>query len=401
MMRSGERFVTAMGNKVADRVPVAPDISNYIPAKRTGLPFWDVYYHREVPLWKAYIDAAEYYGIDMWLGSCVGPPLVYELNRVESSVTIRPDETRDAMTRQIVWRTPDGELEATDLCFRADPPTHRTRMIKDIATDWKAFRHLRQPAVAVDEDLAAQMRLEAHSRGAAYGVSIGYPGFQAWEGLVEGSVATLSYLFMDAPEILDEWFELDLAVGTRAVELFLSTNPDYVTFGGSGTITLASPELAMRYAIPALARWSRMTAEAGVPSVLHSCGKSRVLVDMLAEHTQIDCINPLEVPPMGDVDLAEVKAARGHDIALMGNLHTTELMLYGSPDDVYAASVQAIHDGGEGGGFILSTGDQCPRDTPDENLFAMVQAAKDHGCYERTTGALLRNSATGSFGLRE
>ena len=71
----------------------------------------------------------------------------------------------------------------------------------------------------------------------------------------------------------------------------------------------------------------------------------------------------------------------GRDIALMGNLHTTDVMLRGSPADVTEACRRAIQDAGEGGGFILSTGDQWGRDTPDGNLLAMVEAAERYGRY--------------------
>ena len=119
-----------------------------------------------------------------------------------------------------------------------------------------------------------------------------------------------------------------------------------------------------------------MAKKAGVPTMLHSCGLERDLVAWCAEETDLDCINPLEVPPMGDCDLAELKRRYGDRIALMGNLHTTEVMLHGSPEDVMRASREAIEAAGAGGGFILSTGDQCGRDTPDENIRAMVRAAE-------------------------
>ena len=138
----------------------------------------------------------------------------------------------------------------------------------------------------------------------------------------------------------------------------------------------------MKYPIPALKKMSQMCRDAGVPTMLHSCGKSRLLVDMFAEHTCVNLINPLEIAPMGDVDLAEVKRARGHQITLMGNLHTTSVMLHGTPQTVRAATIQALRDAGSGGGFILSSGDQCPRDTPEENLFTMVQTAREFGVYD-------------------
>ena len=38
-------------------------------------------------------------------------------------------------------------------------------------------------------------------------------------------------------------------------------------------------------------------------------------------------------------------------------------------------------DAGAEGGFVLSTGDQCGRDTPEENILAMIETAKYYGKY--------------------
>ncbi|MCL2463170.1 MAG: hypothetical protein FWF44_10935, partial [Defluviitaleaceae bacterium] len=85
--------------------------------------------------------------------------------------------------------------------------------------------------------------------------------------------------------------------------------------------------------------------------------------------------------PMGDCDLKELKRLYGNKLVLKGNLHTTKVMLMGSAQDVADASKKAIDDAAEGGRFILSTGDQCGRDTPDENIFAMIETAKTYGKY--------------------
>ncbi len=387
-MTSKQRFLAAMRNEVPDRVPVSPDISNYVPARLTGRPFWDIYFHQEIPLWQAYINAADHFGIDMWIASCMDIPTTGQFENVEIKSRISKHDSGEAMIRRSVIRTPDGEMTTEEVCFIADPPTTTQKPIKDFAADWKKFKWLLQPPAALDASTVERRRSECHKRNQAFGMAMGYPGFQGWVGCVQGGVAALTYAYFDTPEILDEWFELDLRVGDRLMELALSARPDYLLFGGSGTITLASPDLAMKFAIPALTRWSKMAADAGVPTMLHSCGKSRLLVDMLAEHTCVNCINPLEVAPMGDVDLAEVKKARGRDIALMGNLHTVNTMLRGSADDVRKAAKQAMQDAGEGGGFILSTGDQVGRDTPDENIFAMVETAHKFGRYDQATGKL-------------
>jgi len=84
---------------------------------------------------------------------------------------------------------------------------------------------------------------------------------------------------------------------------------------------------------------------------------------------------------MGDCNLAELKRLYGDKLVLKGNLHTTDVMLNGTTDDVVRAARQAIDDAAEGGRFILSTGDQCGRETPDENLRAMIDTARTYGRY--------------------
>ena len=85
---------------------------------------------------------------------------------------------------------------------------------------------------------------------------------------------------------------------------------------------------------------------------------------------------------MGDIILKDPKERFGKNIALMGNLHTTEIMLFCSKEDIMKALINAMRDAGQNGGFILSSGDQCGRDTPDDNIFAMVEALNKYGRYD-------------------
>lgn len=71
-MNSKQRMLIALRNQQPDMVPVAPDISNMIPCRLTGKPFWDIYLYKNPPLWKAYIDAVRYFGFDGWLDNIEG-----------------------------------------------------------------------------------------------------------------------------------------------------------------------------------------------------------------------------------------------------------------------------------------------------------------------------------------
>jgi len=213
-------------------------------------------------------------------------------------------------------------------------------------------------------------------------VSIGYPGFQAWLDLFQGGLTDLSLWYYYNHDAIERLRELHERQVLRQMEMILDERPDFVLLGASGTLTLQSPRIARELSFPTIQKLTRMAREAGVPTMLHSCGKERELVRWCAEESDLSCINPLEIPPMGDCDLAEIKQAHGHQIALMGNLHTTDVMLLGTPEDVARAARAAIDAAGAGGGFILSTGDQCGRDTPDENILALIEVARTYGRYD-------------------
>ena len=82
------------------------------------------------------------------------------------------------------------------------------------------------------------------------------------------------------------------------------------------------------------------------------------------------------------MDLAEAKRRWGDKLCLKGNLNTFHLMYQGTVEEVERAAKKAIDAAADGGGYILSTGDQCARDTPDENLFKLVEISKTYGRYQ-------------------
>lgn len=162
----------------------------------------------------------------------------------------------------------------------------------------------------------------------------------------------------------------------------LEVKPDFLCVGGSGTLVFQNIDIVRQLTFPAVKKVVEFATEAGIPTHIHSCGPEKELVKLFAKETALTVIDPLEIPPMGDCDLKELKQLYGEKIVLKGNLHTTNVMLNGTVDDVIKASKKAIDDAAEGGRFILSTGDQCGRDTPFENLHAMIDTARTYGQYK-------------------
>ena len=377
-MTPRERFMVAMTNGTPDRVPVTPDISNMIPARRTGKPFWELYYFNEPPVWQAYIDAVKYFGIDGWF---IYGDLQWQWpgDRHESIEDLR--KTADRWVINYRCRIDDVNYRREDTYFIADPPTWTHKPVQNISEDWKVIEKLLAAPVGYNPSLFRQQRAALGDLG-AFGVHVGYPGFQNWFAFIGANgIEEQSYIYYDKHELIEEMRLLQEKQSLAQMEMALQEKPDFVILGGSGTITLQSPKIARELSLPTIKKLTAMARQAGVPTLLHSCGKERILAKWLAEETDLNCVNPLEVPPQGDCSLAEIKQAYGKRLALMGNLHTTDVMRYGSPQDVKRASLQAILDAGQGGGFILSTGDQCGRDTPDENVFTMVETSRTFGQY--------------------
>ena len=121
-MTSRQRVLTAMRNEVPDRVPVAPDISMYLPLRHSGCTPEDFWLGPKsgIPHWQAYLDAADHYGMDAWTAPVFGLPMIHEAAPVEWQHHSRLDPQRDAMINTATVSTPEGDLHQESVCYRGD-----------------------------------------------------------------------------------------------------------------------------------------------------------------------------------------------------------------------------------------------------------------------------------------
>jgi hypothetical protein len=98
----------------------------------------------------------------------------------------------------------------------------------------------------------------------------------------------------------------------------------------------------------------------------------------------INCLHPIEGPPMGNVTLAEAKAHMGRKICLEGNIQIGDIYSC-QPKEIEQAVIEAIRAAGKEGGFIL-----CPTASPYtptlpkpvlDNYLTMIRTARACGEY--------------------
>ena len=129
---------------------------------------------------------------------------------------------------------------------------------------------------------------------------------------------------------------------------------------------LISPDEYRRFELGPVAEVIRRVKDfADVPVMIHMCGETTDTMRLLPD-IGVDCFSCDTA-----VDLAVAKANIGDRMALMGNVAPVNTLMQGTPEDVRRESYECIEKAGLDGGFILSSGCEIPRDTPDENTIAM------------------------------
>ena len=377
-MTSRERLLAVLHGELPDCVPCCPDISNMVPCRLTGKPFWEIYAYQDPPLWKAHIDALRLFDIDGGFeaysyGDVLADP---DAAPVWEERVVKRNPDGSFVTQQFNLRT--GQWAGRVTVYTADNPPGRNVKPENVGlpatpSEWESLEGVKEWPRGLD--LWQLVRREMGDQG-VLGIHAG--ATTCMIGNEEGV-----YAYYDNPQPFRERVRWMMQRVEQRMEKIaaMEDRPDFLLCGGSGSLIWQTPDTFRELALPVLKHTTELAADLGIPTHVHSCGPEAAMVKMAAEETKLTIIDPLEVPPMGDCNLAELKQRYGDKIALKGNLHTTEVMLRGSPDDVRAASRKAIDDAAEGGGFILSTGDQCGRDTPDENLRAMIETARTYGRY--------------------
>jgi MtaA/CmuA family methyltransferase len=199
-------------------------------------------------------------------------------------------------------------------------------------------------------------------------------------GWVEGALAELADLrgvpnammdLVDEPERLTEALERCVEVEIAFARAQVAAGADIIGLGDA-VASQISPAMYERFALPYEQRIFAAVKEAGGIPRLHICGNtSRILHLMAQSGAQIIDIDWM-------VDMAAAAAAFAETGALVcGNFDPVRVMLQGTPEQVYQATIQCMQLGGSRS--ISAAGCEIPDGTPHENLHAQARALRDLG----------------------
>jgi len=192
----------------------------------------------------------------------------------------------------------------------------------------------------------------------------------------------LSISFYDEPELVSE-------IMTKCVDFYIEGGLRMINAGadiiliaddyGSISGPLLSPSLFREFIVPQVTRMVEAFRKLGAPVIFHSDGNIRKLTDDLVD-TGITALNPVE--RAAGMDLSEIKKVYGKRISIVGNVDNKNTLVNGSISDVELEVKECIDIAAEGGGYILCSDHSVHDDTPNENVFAMIEACNKYGWYK-------------------
>ncbi|MHB9038581.1 MAG: uroporphyrinogen decarboxylase family protein [Armatimonadota bacterium] len=138
---------------------------------------------------------------------------------------------------------------------------------------------------------------------------------------------------------------------------------------------IVSPAMYRSLVLPRLKKFFSAMRRAGFPAALHQCGDSEaVLPEMVASGADI-----LELDPSTSMKIA--KQASMGKTTVLGMVDPANVLHRGTPELVERKSREALEVMAPGGGFILGPGCALMPETPEENVMALIETAREYGAY--------------------
>ena len=191
----------------------------------------------------------------------------------------------------------------------------------------------------------------------------------AWMG-VEGLVDGL----YTCPDRFEALLEAAERLYDRHIQLAAESPAEVIWFGDNVTAKFISPKLFDRLCLPTYQRvMPRMRAAGKIP-IAHYDGSNRPLLRGLAQ-TDLPVIEAFTPPPMGDLGVAEAKAAWPDKVVWVnfpGNLFL-------EPEEmIYEYALNLLREGAPGGRLVIGCTEEFPLDQFEKTFGALGRALEDY-----------------------
>jgi MtaA/CmuA family methyltransferase len=280
----------------------------------------------------------------------------------------------DAFDIDYVSAISDPAVEATDcgaptVFFPDDPPANngQTPLLGDKAL----LDHLAQPGVKPQGRMANRLRVIEELKQ-----QVGER--KLVEGWIEGPCAEAADLrginnlmldFYDDPDFVVRLFDYVLALELEFAAAQVAAGADLIGIGDAAA-SLVGPHIYTEFVLPYELCMVHAIHRLGAKVRLHICGNTRRILGGMgslgADIVDLDFLAPL----------GEGRAAMGPGQVLLGNIAPVRDLCQGTPEAVYAIVAGCHHEAGDR--YIVGAGCEVPRDTPAENLHALVRYAREH-----------------------
>lgn len=246
--------------------------------------------------------------------------------------------------------------------------------------DWKNYRMPDPNAPFRYEGLREVLR-RSQENGMGVVGNVRGPYSCAWQLF---GLDTFSILFYEEPETVEAALTACTDFAIACTEQMVKMGVDAVLYSddyGSTLQPLMSPATFRQFLVPQLRRIREACTRLGIKMLLHCDGHiHQLLPDIMA--VGIDGLHPIE--RAAGMDLAAVKETYGKQVCIFGNVENKHVLTNGTPAEIEAQVRECIRIAAPGGGYCLCSDHSVHDDIPNENVFAMYEAARRYGRYPIT-----------------
>lgn len=194
-------------------------------------------------------------------------------------------------------------------------------------------------------------------------------------GWVEGALAECCDLMhmqevfinmLDEPEAIQQLIEICTEQGILFAKAQVEAGAHMIGVGDAAT-SLIGPTLYEEFVLPYQKRMIQAIHDMGVPVKLHICGNIGPVMHLVAQTgaDMVDCDFMVDMERAADILRSGT--------SICGNFNPVEIMLQGTAEMVKEETRRCMHLGRRNNNFV-APGCEVPKDTPPENMLALLEA---------------------------